>query len=427
MPNRILRNPALLILGGAEAISLIGDWITMMAVLAILIFRGNGGALQSSGVFIAGLLPALLVSPAAGWLCDRFERKKLMIASQLLSALVVGGLVFTSRVELIYALLALEAVCLSVMAPARQSSVADIVAHEDLARANAFLQQLTGVVKIGAPVFAGFLLGFLDPHTAILLDVATFVLAAGLLSLLPGLPPHSSHPPRQVSCAGTARVRRLPALLGVLRQAPQLYVLFLAISLTVFVITGFDVLAPLYFRDLLGEGEQFYGFSIGLVGVGTLAGALFLMLRKRAVNPWYDFIAGVILLSFIAMCMALAARLADLTAARLLVLAGCLIGGIGCALANVQANTLLQTLSPAAYLGRISGMQQSMMVLGQLLGVIATPVLVPAFLSVAPFFSISALALMGVAAFVVLQMRRAPVGLPETRPPTPCSIEEGMG
>src|SRR5512133_333837 len=186
--KRILNQRTLLILGTAESVSGIGDWITMMAVLAMLVFRGGGGVMASSGVFLAGLLPTLVVSPLAGWLVDRVNRKALLIGSQLLAGVIVSGLFFTTRIEMIYAILALEAVVLSVVTPTRQSVIPDLVPREDLTRANAFLQQLTGLVKVFSPVIAGMVLTVMNPHTAILFDVASFFLGAGILAFLPSLP-----------------------------------------------------------------------------------------------------------------------------------------------------------------------------------------------------------------------------------------------
>ena len=186
---KILRNRSLVIIGIAESVSGIGNWVTMLAVFAIVVFRGDGTVAQSSGIFLAGLLPTFLASPLAGWLCDRFDRKWLMIGSELLDALAVAGLIFTQRLELIYALLAAQAVVMSVMAPARQAAVPDIVSPEELTRANAFLQQLGGLVKIAGPLLAGLILAALDPHTAILADVVSFLLSALILSRLPALTP----------------------------------------------------------------------------------------------------------------------------------------------------------------------------------------------------------------------------------------------
>jgi MFS family permease len=82
--NILKRNHHLLILGFAESVSGVGNWITALAIYALIVFRGSGDVLESSGVLLAGLGPMLLCSPLAGWLCDRFDRKRLMIASEVL-------------------------------------------------------------------------------------------------------------------------------------------------------------------------------------------------------------------------------------------------------------------------------------------------------------------------------------------------------
>ena len=181
-------NKNLVIIGISESVSGLGNWITMMAIFAMLIFKGDGTILTTSGVFLAGLVPAFLFSPVAGWLCDRYDRKKLMILSEVLSGVVILGLVFTENIIIIYSLVALQAVTISIMTPARQSSVPALVPEEQLTQANAFLQQLAGILKIFAPVLAGFLLSLVSPHTAIIFDVISFFLSALILTQLPALP-----------------------------------------------------------------------------------------------------------------------------------------------------------------------------------------------------------------------------------------------
>ena len=190
MKKAILTNPSLITIGISEFVSNIGNWITMMAVYAMVVFRGDGGVAQSSGIFLAGLFPTLVFSPAAGWLCDHFDRKWLMVISELASGLIVAGLIFTQRLELMYAILALQAISMTVMTPARQAVVPDIVGKDSLTQANAFLQQLAGLIKIAAPMLAGLILAVMNPHTAIILDVVSFGLSALILSRLPALPPH---------------------------------------------------------------------------------------------------------------------------------------------------------------------------------------------------------------------------------------------
>jgi MFS family permease len=385
----MLGNRRLLTLGISESISNTGNWITMMAVYAMLVFRGQGSVVESGAVFLAGLLPTLLFSPAAGWLCDRFDRKWLMVGSEILSGLVISGLIFVRQPIWIYTLLALQAISISIMTPARQAVVPDVVPPEDLTRANAFLQQLAGVVKIAAPSLAGLILTVLDPHQAILLDVVSFALSALILSRLPAMPPrkHAFSGVDHVSASGEG-------IRSALRNTPGLRTLFLSVFLAIAVIIGFDVLAPVYTRDVLRGGESLFGLMVSLIGFGTLGGTLLLMLRKAAANPWRDLAAGLFLLALIPALMAVATALGDASQALTLTLIGAFVGGFGNGLLVVQAGTLLQLLSPAGLLGRMAGLFQSVSVAGQLVGILVTPILVPSLLPISTFLVLMAAALM---------------------------------
>ena len=153
MKSFLSQNKHLLTLGLAETISGVGNWITMMAVFSLLIFKGGGDIWQSSGIMLAGLLPLLIFSPLAGKLADRFSKKYLMIASELLSGLTILLIFLTKRPDWILGLVAVQAALSSVMGPARQALVPSLVSQPtELTRANAWLQQLASFTKIGAPM-----------------------------------------------------------------------------------------------------------------------------------------------------------------------------------------------------------------------------------------------------------------------------------
>ncbi|MEJ2599756.1 MAG: MFS transporter [Anaerolineales bacterium] len=403
MNKKILANRSLLTIGFSESVSNVGNWITMMAVFAMVVFKGDGTVAQSSGIFLAGLVPTLFASPLAGWLLDRYDRKWLMVASELTSGLITAGLIFTRQLELIYVVLALQAVSISLMTPARQAVIPDIVAQEDLTSANALLQQLAGIIKIAAPILAGLILAVLNPHAAIILDVVSFAISAFILSRLPSLPPHLEE--EQVEAQGTAVPSRpRTKLVSVLLQNAFLRLLFVSTFLGVFIFIGFDVLSPLYTRDILSAGEGFFGTMIGLVGFGTVGATLALMLRKGNGNPWRDVILGLLMLAVVPATLALVTEIQSPQLGRLLIVAGCLIGGFGNGMLNVQVVTLIQLLTPAHLLGRLGGAFQSTAVAGQLAGLLVTPLLVPALLNYGNYFVVSTLAVVLVAIFIVFNL-----------------------
>ncbi len=404
MNKNILHNRSLLTIGISESVSNIGNWITMMAVFAMIVFKGDGTVAQSSGIFLAGLVPTLFASPLAGWLLDRYDRKWLMVGSELTSGLITIGLIFTQRLELIYAVLALQSISISLMTPARQAVIPDIVSQGDLTSANALLQQLAGIIKIAAPILAGMILAVMNPHTAIIFDVISFIASAFILSRLPSLPAHRQEVLNGTESANSDQHTKT-SLVSVIFNDPFLRLLFVSTFLAIFIFIGFDVLTPLYTRDILSASEKFFGIMIGLIGIGTVGATIILMLRKGNGDPWRDIILGLLMLGIIPVVMSFGTIIHNIQLTRALVILGCLIGGFGNGMLNVQIVTLIQLLTPAHLLGRLGGAFQSTAVAGQLAGLLVTPLLVPGLMDYGNYFAASALSVLLVVMFTLTTLR----------------------
>jgi MFS family permease len=392
----IVRNRSLLLLGAAEIINSVGSWITSMALYSLLIFQQHGGLGQSTAIFLAGLGPSLVLSPLAGWLCDRLDRRPLMIISRLLQGAVITCLIFTDKLPFIYALLALNSVFGTVMTPAKDSSLPELVTAEDLPRANAFMQQATGIVKIIAPALAGALLTVLAPHTAMILDVVSYAVAAAILTGLPALPPRGAAPgERRDSGEATGGGGSLLAgLHTLLRLAPGLALLLPLNLLMALVLISFDIAIAVYVRDILQTGIAYKGIMGGMVGTGTIlgTGAFFLLEGRR--NPWRDLLGGLLLVTALPAALAAGGLWLAPAAARAGVAAGCFVGGLGIGIVNVQGATLFQRLAPRGWLGRLGGIFQSLLMVGQLAGIFLTPLLVPHVVSFGVYFGIATVLLL---------------------------------
>jgi MFS family permease len=378
-----------MLLGAAEIINSLGSWITSMALYSILIFREHGGMGFSSGIFLASLGPALFLSPLAGWLCDRYDRRTLMLISRLAQGAATAGLIFTEKGPVVYILLVIAAICGLVMGPARTTALPEVVAPEELSQANAFMQQVTGTIKILAPALAGGLLTVVNPHTAIWLDVVSFVLSAAVLLLLPPLPARGATPAKKAS-----KVRGLAAFGEGVASLPDGLLLLIPLNvLMAVVLMAFDVAMAVYIRDVLQTGIAFQGVTGLMIGAGTIAGSSIFLFLKGQRNLWHDVMGGFLLI--IALPGALA--LGDLSgpqAGRIIVAIGCLLGGFGLGFVNVQAGTLFLRTCPQAILGRVSGVFDAISTAGRLVGMILTPLLVPTVVSFKGYF--------GAASFLLL-------------------------
>ncbi|HET7838904.1 MAG TPA: MFS transporter [Rectinemataceae bacterium] len=423
LPSAVLR------IGTAEAVSGVGDWVSMMAVLMILVFHGRGGVKESSFVLLAGLVPMIFASPFAGRLADRFDGRRLMIASQLISGVTVTALAFAGSPAMIYALLVIESLSMSLMVPARQSALPKLLPPAWLTRANAFILQLGSIVKIGAPVLAGALLVFMPPRLAFFLDALSFAAAALILLGLPSLPPGLRGPgvspqlpgerpsgdSHASGCASGASPRwRRPRV----APLPGLRVVFAAGFFATLVLIGFDVMASVYCRDVLRRGGAFFGLVCSLVGAGSLAASLILGLgtvtRSLTRSRLRDVALGTFAAAFIPIAFILAGRLEPGLPVMGLVTAGCLGGGFGLGLLNVQSAGLIQQAAPPERLGSVSGLFQSLCSAGQLGGALLTPILVPGVLSFAAYLGSGALGLAILAMALALQSAK-PWGRPDAQ------------
>ena len=170
----------------SQVISLTGDWFNLIATTT-LIAQLSGSGLAISGLFVARMLPPFLLGPVVGVIADRFDRRKILIAADLLRAAVVPGflLVRTERdLWLLYAIIIVQLSISSFFEPARSAMMPAIVSRKNLVTANA-LDSTTWSTMLAV----GAALGALLPENAIVADES---ISSGLpvKTLTAGAPPH---------------------------------------------------------------------------------------------------------------------------------------------------------------------------------------------------------------------------------------------
>ena len=396
---------SVLLFGLAESITALGNWVTQMAVFSLVVFRGGGTVEHSTGILLASLVPAGLVSPLAGNLCDKLDRRALLVVAYGLSSLAVVGLVGASKLSHVYLWLATLGALSSIMIPARQAALRDILAQEELAKSNAFLQQLASVVKIVGPLGGGLLLFHVEPQLAMLLNVAAYLLGIVALLRLPPSPPRDARSSKSRSQAESCRDRSLVPIQRVYRDFPLIRTLTPVVLCLAATMMVFDATTSIIVRDMLQAKEGFLGVLVSLIGLGTLISSTGLVLRKHEGNPWHDLIRGQALLLAIPASVVVAPCVAP-GMGRIMVGVLCFIGGLGNGLVTVQTLTLLQLVAPEGAVGRISGIYQGAIAVSQLLAAALTPLLVPAYLSLSGIFGVMTVTVMFLMIRVWLSNRR---------------------
>jgi MFS family permease len=175
------RNFRLLWMG--DVISFFGDWFNTIAMYAI-VERLTGSPFALGLVFVTKMLPMGLASPVAGLIADRFNRRKLMIISDLARAVVVLGFLLVrdaGDLPLLYTLAVLQVAIGAVFIPARGASIPNITTPQELVTANTLMAATwSTILAIGAGL-GGFATDLFGEHAVFVIDSLSYVVSGALL------------------------------------------------------------------------------------------------------------------------------------------------------------------------------------------------------------------------------------------------------
>ncbi|GJM42135.1 MAG: MFS transporter [Ardenticatenaceae bacterium] len=167
-----------------NVVSLLGDWFNLIAAAELITELSNVGV-AISYLFLARFLPLFAFSPLAGVLADRYDRKMLMVVSDVLRAIVVLGFLIvgvTGQVWLFYFLTVAQFALSALFTPARTAVVATVVDRSELVTANA-LDSFTWSTMLALGAFlGGVVAAVFGAETAFVLDGFTFLLSAWFIA-----------------------------------------------------------------------------------------------------------------------------------------------------------------------------------------------------------------------------------------------------
>jgi MFS family permease len=267
--NRTARVFVLVWIG--QLVSLTGSGLTGF-ILGIWAYQRTGSVQVFALTALAGTLPTLLLSPLAGVLVDRRDRRLVMLLSDIGSAavtLAIALLFFAGSLELwqIYAATALNAACRAFHWPAYSAATTLLVPKEQLGRANGLVQMSQALGQIIAPALAGALLQLSSLGVILAIDLATF-LAAVVTLLLVRFPP----PPAAQSPARPALLREATAGWRYIAGSPGLLALLGLFAASNLIIGVVSILMPPLVLSFTSAAA--FGSILSVAGLGMLAGSL---------------------------------------------------------------------------------------------------------------------------------------------------------
>jgi MFS family permease len=173
------------IVWSGQLVSLLGSGLTAFA-LAVWVYQTTSSVTDFTLIALTTVLPSIVLSPIAGALVDRWDRRRALIVADCGAGLGVGLialLLYSGHLALwyIYVLLSLRSCFTALQVPALGAAVTILVGKRHLGRANGMLQLAEAVGRIATPMLAGTLMTKLQLWGILLIDLATFLVSLGTL------------------------------------------------------------------------------------------------------------------------------------------------------------------------------------------------------------------------------------------------------
>jgi MFS family permease len=305
----------------------------------------TGSAFLLGVVGFAGQIPTFLLAPVAGVITDRFSRYKVLLTTQiimLIQASVLAILALTGVIQ-IWHIVLLSALLGCVNAfdvPSRHSFVIEMVEKkEDLGNAIALNSMMFNGARIIGPSIAGVMLATTGEGVCFLINAISYIFVIASLMMM--------HVPKKEI------VRKETRMLSELKEgfnytfgfAPIKHLIIL-LAVVNLMGSSYQVLMPVFAKEILHGGSDIYGFLMGAAGIGALLGAAYLASRESILRlgrlvpiTAILFGTGLIALSF--------TNYFPVTLGLMIFI------GLGLMLNTASSNTILQTITDDDKRGRV--------------------------------------------------------------------------
>jgi len=274
------RNFRLFFIG--QGVSLIGTWMQQIA-MSWLVYRITGSAFLLGVVGFSSQIPTFLLSPLAGVLADRWDRRRMLILTQVLAMLqafamailTLSGHIAVWHIVILGFLLG----CVnSLDVPVRQSFVIDMVEKRDLlGNAIALNSLMFNIARLIGPSIAGILIAATGEGMCFLINGLSFI--AVIISLF-----------LMTINSRKTKIKESHILHGlkegvdyVFGFAPIREILLLLSAISIMGMS-YVVLMPVFARSILGGGPDTLGFLMASVGIGALIATVFIASREKAIS-----------------------------------------------------------------------------------------------------------------------------------------------
>jgi DHA3 family macrolide efflux protein-like MFS transporter len=331
----------------SQAASLLGSGLVQFA-LAWYLASSTGSASVLAVAVLIGLLPQVIIGPFIGPFVDRWNRKTIIITSDIAVALVTAGLAvlyWTDAIQVwhIYTAMFLRSIGGTFHFPAVQASVSLIVPEKHLTRAAGLIQMLAGVIAVISPILGALVLAVMPMQSVLAIDIGTAALAVVCLAFvkIPKLT-------RSANAVKTSPLRDMMEGFRFIWSWKGAALLLLLISMLNFFFNPAFSLLPILITKHFGGGAMELGWLESAVGAGMIAGGL-------AMGIWGGFkrristtLVGILIASVSVLAIGFVPQSA------LFVTIGIIfVTGVALPVANSPLMAIIQSVVPKEIQGRV--------------------------------------------------------------------------
>jgi MFS family permease len=275
---------------GGQFISLTGNYIQTVAQ-AWLVYRLTGSAALLGLVAFSGQIAVFVLAPISGVVADSKSRRGILFATQLAPMVLtftLALLTLTGRVQVwhVFTIAALLGVVNAFDFPIRQAFVAELVNKEDLMSAVTLNSSMINSARTIGPGIGGLLVASIGEGWCFLANALSYV--AVILGLLMIKTESKPRKPAQHIRAGIAEAFNFA------RHTGPVGALLILLGLISFMGLRYEILMPVYAREMLHGGPREFGLLMGASGVGAILGSLVLATlgNVRSLGDWVGFAAA---------------------------------------------------------------------------------------------------------------------------------------
>ncbi len=329
-----------------QTLSIIGNWIQQIA-MAWLVYRMTESAWLLGVTGFAGQIAILVFAPFGGMWADRFDKHKLLLFTQVVSAvppLVLAVLTWAGAVEVWHIIVTalVLGIINAVDTPIRLAFTTEMVTvREDLPSAIAMNALMQSAGRMIGPTVAGLLLAVSTEAFCFIANALSKILIIAMVMMMaitPRLIERTAASPWQQLAEGARYAWNI---------IPIRWLLPMVATIS-FMVTPYQTLMPIFAAEVYGGGADMLGFLIGAAGGGGVIGMLALASRRdvRGLTRW---------ITFASLCAGLGALVFALSPWLPLSFAALAVTGFGIVVNGMAVSTVIQTIVDDRMRGRIMG------------------------------------------------------------------------